>query len=80
MPAIAALRRAMNQDDNMSVAVQAAKDILDRTGYRPIEKVEQATDVRITVSYADDVGLLPVVAPPGARQNRVALGDGQQSV
>lgn len=41
---------------NDMVAHLAAKDILDRAGFNPVDKVEQAVDMdlNITVDYGDD--------------------------
>jgi hypothetical protein len=79
MPAITTLHRLVQSAETDAVALGAAKDILDRCGFKPSEKVEQATAVEIRVSYAD-LGPAP---PPGhatARSNGHALGDGATGV
>ena len=44
-PAINRLEKLINDDDVPSAsAVAAAKDILDRAGYKPVEKIEDVTE------------------------------------
>jgi hypothetical protein len=52
-PAITELAKLIRTADSDSVRISAIKDILDRAGYRPADKIEQATAVEIRVSYAD---------------------------
>ncbi len=43
-----------NQNENLSVALNASKDILDRAGYKPVEKQEHSGEVIIKkVFYGD---------------------------
>jgi hypothetical protein len=75
IPAISTLRRLVASAETDAVQLQAARDILDRCGFKPTDKVEQATEVVVRVSYAD-TGPAP---PPGrARElrNGHALEDG----
>ena len=74
LPAIATLRRLVASAETDAVSLAAAKDILDRTGHRPADKLEQASDVRITVTY-EDVG----PAPMPDRSNGHALGNGRSN-
>lgn len=41
---------------NESIQMQAIKDVLDRAGYKPIDQIEEKTDMELTikVDYGDD--------------------------
>ena len=41
----------MNQDDNLPVALNASKDIMDRAGYKPVEKQEVLVEDNTQMSY-----------------------------
>jgi hypothetical protein len=52
-PAITELQQLIGQADSDSVRLSAIKDILDRTGYKPTEKIQSTGDSTIRVEYAD---------------------------
>jgi hypothetical protein len=78
MPAITTLHRLVQSAETDAVALGAAKDILDRCGFKPSEKVEQATAVEIRVSY-EDTGLLPAADRPEARYRHPQALNGHTS-
>lgn len=45
----------LNSDNDM-VAHLAAKDIMDRSGFKPVDKIEQQVDMdlKISIDYGDD--------------------------
>jgi hypothetical protein len=53
MPALATLRRVVTSGESDTVALQAARYVLEVNGFKPTDKVEQATAISIQVSYAD---------------------------
>jgi len=78
LPAIATLRRLVANAETDAVALQAAKDVLDRAGLKAADKLAVDNEVRITVSYTDDVGILPAPGRSVAHQNGYqALTDGR---
>jgi hypothetical protein len=74
-PAITELSKLIHAADSDSVRVSAIKDILDRAGYRPADRVEQASDIQITVSYVDTPQ--PWEAATARDRNGHELGDGR---
>jgi hypothetical protein len=54
-PAITGLQELINNADSDSVRLSAIRDLLDRTGYKPSEKIESTGDTTIRVEYADVV-------------------------
>jgi hypothetical protein len=60
-PAITGLQQLIAQADSDSVRLSAIKDILDRTGYKPTEKIQTTGDSTIRVEYAD--AATPTVTP-----------------
>lgn len=48
--------RKLLRSKNENVKIQAIKDVLDRAGYKPTDKVEEKTDMEliIKVDYGDD--------------------------
>jgi hypothetical protein len=60
-PAITELQQLIGQADSDSVRLSAIKDILDRTGYKPTEKIQTTGDSTIRVEYAD--AATPTVTP-----------------
>lgn len=48
--------RKLLKSKNENVKMQAIKDILDRAGYKPIEKIEEKADMELTIKidYGDD--------------------------
>lgn len=53
-PALRKMRQLLNSRSEM-VQYQAAKDILDRTGYNPTEKIE--AEISGSVTFIDDIPL-----------------------
>jgi len=64
-PALTALRRLLDEADSDSVRYAAIRDILDRAGYKPKDRVEQTGKVVIEVVYGDpaDEGAYLFTAP-----------------
>jgi hypothetical protein len=52
-PAITGLQQLIAQADSDSVRLSAIRDLLDRTGYKPTEKIQTTGDSTIRVEYAD---------------------------
>lgn len=52
-PALAQLARLVEQADSDSVKLSAIKDVLDRAGYKPKDRVEHAGGTTIRVVYDD---------------------------
>jgi hypothetical protein len=73
LPALATVREAMLRGDSFTVRLQAARDVLDRCGYRAADLVAVDNQVTIRVSY-EDVGPAP---PPG---RSVAHHNGHQAL
>jgi hypothetical protein len=53
-PAIAELARLVRRADSDTIKLAAIKDVLDRAGYKPKERVEQTGKLTIEVVYGDD--------------------------
>lgn len=62
-PAISGLAELINNADSDSVRLSAIRDLLDRTGYKPKEKIETTGDTTIRVEYAENP---PRLAPERA--------------
>jgi hypothetical protein len=60
-PAITGLQQLIAQADSDSVRLSAIRDLLDRTGYKPTEKIQTTGDSTIRVEYAD--AATPTVTP-----------------
>lgn len=58
-PAITGLAELINNADSDSVRLSAIRDLLDRTGYKPSEKVE--TSGETTIRYVNDWRRSPVL-------------------
>ena len=71
LPAIATLRRLVESSDTDGVSLAAAKDILDRCGFKPTDKLEQVTAIQIHVSYEDHP--LPQMRPDTRQNGQQAL-------
>ena len=69
MPAITTLHRLVQSAETDAVSLAAARDILDRCGFRPAEKIEQATAIEIHVSYAEETGIVPAPGHATRREN-----------
>jgi hypothetical protein len=52
-PAISGLAELINSAESDSVRLSAIRDLLDRTGYKPSERVETTGDTTIRVEYAE---------------------------
>ena len=52
-PAITGLQELINNADSDSVRLSAIRDLLDRTGYKPTEKIQSDGTSVIRVEYAD---------------------------
>lgn len=52
-PAINRIARTIADDDNPQLALAAARDILDRAGYKATEKVQSDGRVVIEIEYVD---------------------------
>jgi hypothetical protein len=64
-PAISGLEELIRTADSDSVRLSAIRDLLDRTGYRPTEKVQSDIDTVIKIVYEDRPQQLKgMVAPP----------------
>jgi hypothetical protein len=68
LPALATVREAMLRGDSFTVRLQAARDVLDRCGFRPADLVAVDNQVTITVSY-EDVGIVSAPGRSVAHQN-----------
>jgi hypothetical protein len=64
-PAISGLAELINNADSDSVRLSAIRDLLDRTGYKPREKIETSGETTIRVQYAD----IAVAHPAPERTN-----------
>jgi hypothetical protein len=53
-PALSALSRLVDQADSEVVQLAAIKDVLDRAGFKPTERVEQSGKLVIEVVYNND--------------------------
>jgi hypothetical protein len=52
-PSLDRIQRTIDDDANPQLALTAARDILDRAGYKAAEKLETSGDTTIRVQYAD---------------------------
>jgi len=52
-PAISGLAELINKADSDSVRLSAIRDLLDRTGYKPTEKVQSEGRQVIEIEYVD---------------------------
>ena len=66
-PALAVLRKLIDEADGDGVKLAAVKDILDRAGLKPSDLIQVDNTVSIRVSYQDS-GIAPV---PGRATGRV---------
>jgi hypothetical protein len=57
-PAITGLAQLIETADSDSVRLNAIRDLLDRTGYKPKEKLETTGETTIRVEYADVISKL----------------------
>ena len=64
-PAISGLQELINKADSDSVRLSAIRDLLDRTGYKPTEKIQSDGTRVIRVEYADT----PAPAVPPEHRN-----------
>ena len=78
MPALAQLRRLIDQAEGDAVKLAAVRDVLDRCGLKPADLVAVDNTVRVHVSY-EDRGLAPSPEPPGTHRNGQHALNGQQS-
>lgn len=53
-PALVELGRLVIDADNDAIKLAAIKDVLDRAGFKPRERIEQSGKVVIEVVYGDD--------------------------
>lgn len=67
-PALVALRKLVDTADSDSVRLSAIRDILDRTGYKPTEKVQTEGRQVIEIEYVD----VPMPTPYKAQNGHVA--------
>jgi hypothetical protein len=58
-PALDRITRTIGDDDNPQLALAAARDILDRAGYKATEKIQQDGRVVIEIEYVDRPLVLP---------------------
>ena len=56
-PALDRYQKAIADDDNPAIALAAAKDILDRAGYKATEKIQQDGRVVIEIEMVKRPGL-----------------------
>jgi HEAT repeat protein len=65
-PAIDAIEKRISDDENPAVQLSAAKDLLDRTGFKPKEVVEQTITsfegADLSVLSADELETLTAIA------------------
>lgn len=52
-PSLNRIQKTIADDDNPALALAAARDILDRAGLKPTEKIQTTGDSTIRVEYAD---------------------------
>lgn len=64
-PALAELSRLVRRADSDTIKLAAIKDVLDRAGFKPKERVEQSGKLVIEVVYGDgaDAGADPSATP-----------------
>jgi hypothetical protein len=60
-PSLNRIQKTIADDDNPALALAAARDILDRAGLKPTEKIQTTGDSTIRVEYAD--AATPTVTP-----------------
>jgi hypothetical protein len=58
-PSLDRIKKAIDDDDNPQLALAAARDILDRAGYKATEKVQSDGRVVIEVEYVKRALVLP---------------------
>jgi hypothetical protein len=63
-PAISGLASLINNADSDSVRLSAIRDLLDRTGYKPTEKVQSDGRTVIEIEYIDRPHQLNAPTPP----------------
>jgi hypothetical protein len=61
-PALSALAQLVDAAESDVVRLAAIKDVLDRAGYKPKDRVEQSGRVQIEVVYGDQ-DEMPALAP-----------------
>lgn len=62
-PALSALAELVEQAESDVVRLAAIKDVLDRAGYKPKDRVEQSGKLVVEVVYGDDEGTGTFEAP-----------------
>jgi hypothetical protein len=55
-PALAALAQLVDSAESDMVRLAAIKDVLDRAGYKPRERVEQSSTLKVEIVYSDGPG------------------------
>lgn len=62
-PALVELARLVVRADSEAIKLAAIKDVLDRAGFKPKERIEQSGKLVIEVVYGDDDSASPFEAP-----------------
>lgn len=70
-PALTSLAQLVQRADSDGIRLAAIKDVLDRAGYKPKERIEQTGEMVIKVVYGDDSSgpsAAPALSPAGDQE------------